>query len=84
MQGEHRIMIASSRQKLYFADFPVRQKYSFLKQQYEQMMPEPLQSHPRVCDFYTIHATFLLFKFRPEEITGVHDGNVLSFIGNYM
>ena len=34
MQGEHRIMIANSRQKLYFADSLGREKYSFLKQHY--------------------------------------------------
>ena len=84
MQGEHWIMIAKSCQKLYFADSLGRKKYSFLKQQYEQMMPEPLQSHPSVCGFYTIYAAFHLFKFRHEEITGVHDVNVLSFISNYM
>ena len=79
MQGEHWIMIANFRQKLFFADSLGRKKYSFLKQQYEQMMPEPLQSHPSVCGFYTMYAAFHLFKFR-EEITGVHDVNVLSFI----
>ena len=33
MQVEHWIMIAKSRQILFFADFPGRRKYSFLKQQ---------------------------------------------------
>ena len=84
MQGEHWTIIANFPQKLYFADSHGRKKYSFLKQQYEQMMPEPLQSHPSVFGFYTIYAAFLLFKFRQEEITGVHDVNVLSFISNYM
>ena len=84
MQGEHWIMIANSREKLYSTDSLGRKKYSFLKQQYEQMMPEPLQSHPSVCGFYTIYAAFHLFKFRQEEITGAHDVNVLSFISNYM
>ena len=84
MQGEHWIMIANSRQKLYFADSLGSKNYSFLKQQYEQMMPEPLQSHPSVCGFYTIYAAFHLFNFRQEEITGVLDVNVLSFISNYM
>ena len=84
MQGEHCIMIAKSCQILYFADSLGRKKYSFLKQHYEQMMPEPLQSHPSVCGFYTIYAAFHLFKFRQEEFTGVHDVNVLSFISNYM
>ena len=67
MQGEHWIMIANSCQKMYFEDFLGRKKYSFLKQHYEQMMPEPLQSHPSVCGFYTIYAAFHLFKFRQEE-----------------
>ena len=84
MQGEHWIMIANSRQKLYFADSLGRKKYSFLKQQYEQMMPEPQQSHLSVCGFCTIVAAFHLFKFRKEEFTGVHDVRVLSFISNYM
>ena len=84
MQGEHWIMIANSRHKLYFADSLGRKKYSFHKQQSEQMMPAPLQSHPSVCGFYTIYAAFHLFKFRQEEITGVHDVIVLSFISNYM
>ena len=84
MQGEHWIMIANSRQKLNFADSLGRKKYRFLKQQYAQMMPEPLQSHPSVCGFCTLYAAFHLFKFRQEEITGVHVVNVLSFISNYM
>ena len=77
-------MIANSCQKMHFADFLGRKKYSFLKQQYEQMMPEPQKSHPSVCGFYTIYAAFHLFNFRQGEITGVHDVNVLSFISNYM
>ena len=84
MQGEHWIMIAKSCQILYFADSIGLKKYGFLKQHYEQMMPDPLQSHPTVCGFYTIYAAFHLFKFRQEEVTGVHDVNVLSFISNYM
>ena len=84
MQSEHWIMIGNSRQILYFADSLGRKKYSFLKKQYEQMMPEPLQFHPSVCGFYTIYATFHLFKFRQEENTGFHDPNVLSIISTYM
>ena len=72
MQGEHWMMIANSRQILYLGDFLGRKKYGFLKQRYEQMMPEPLQSHPSVCGFYTIYAAVHLCKFRQEEITGVH------------
>ena len=64
MQGEHWIMIANYRQKSFFADSLGRERYSFLKQQYEQMMPEPLQSHPSVCSFYTIYAAFHLIKLR--------------------
>ena len=84
MQGEHWIRIAKFCQILYFAYSLGRKKYSFLNQHYEQMMPEPLQSHPSVCGLYTIYAAFHLFKFQQEEITGVHDVNVLSFISNYM
>ena len=62
MQGEHWIMIPNSCQKLYFADSLGRKMYSFLKQQYEQMMPEPLQSHPSVYGFYTIYAVFSSLK----------------------
>ena len=75
-------MIANSCHKLYFEYSLARP--SFLKQQYKQMMPEPLQSHPSVCGFYTIYAAFQLFKFRQRDITGVHDVNVLSFIKNYI
>ena len=84
MQGEHWIMIANTRQILCFADSRGRNKYSFLRQHNEQMMPEPPQSHRSVCGFYTIYAGFHLFKFRQKENTGVHDVNVLSFISNYM
>ena len=84
MQGEHWIMIAKSRQILFFADVLGRKKYSFHKQLYEQMMPDPLQSHPSVCGFFTIYAASHLFKFQQEEITGVHDVNVLSLTSKYM
>ena len=77
-------MIASSRQIMFFADSLCRKNYSFLKQQYEQMMPEPLQSHSRVCGFYTIYAAFCLFNFRQEEYTEVRDFNILSFKSNFM
>ena len=85
MQGEHWIMIANFRHELFFADSLGRKRYSFPNNQhYKQMMPAPLQSHPSVCGFYTKYAAFHLFKFRQEEITGVHDVNVLTFISNYM
>ena len=84
MQGEHWILIANTRQILWFADSLARKWYSFLKQLYEQTMAEPLQPHPGVCGFYMINAAFIFFTFRQEKITGVHDVNVLSFISNYM
>ena len=86
MQGEHWIMIASFQNELNFADSLGRKGYSFLNnnQHYKQMMPAPLQFYPSVCGFYTIYAAFHLFKFRQEEITGVHDVNVLPFISKYM
>ena len=75
-------MIANSRQKLFSADSP--RQSSFLKQQYKQMMPHPLQSHPSVCDFYAIYAAFHLINFQQEENTGFDDINVLYFKSNYM
>ena len=85
MQCEHWIMIENFRLKLYFADSHGCKGYSFFKyQNYKQMMPAPLQFHPSVCGFYTIYAAFHIFKFRQEEITGINDLNVLSFISNYM
>ena len=84
LQGEHWIMVEKSCQKLYFSDSLDRKEYSSLKQQYEQMMPEPLQSHPSFCGFYTIYAAFNLFKFRQNEIAGVQDVNVLSLMSDYM
>ena len=85
MQGEHWIIIANFRHELYFADSLGRKGYIFFNNQhYKKMMPATLQSHTSVCGFYTIYAAFHLFKFRQEEITGVHDVNVPSFISNYM
>ena len=83
IQGEHWIMTTNSCQNLFFLDSLGRKRYSFLKQQYEQMMPEHLQSHPSVCGFYTIYAVPHLVKLREEENRGVHDVNVLSIISNY-
>ena len=75
-------MIANSRHNLQFTDLLGRP--SFLNQQYEQVMPEPLQSHPSVWGFYAIYAAFHLFNFRQAEVTEVYDVNVLSIISNYM
>ena len=76
-------MIANSHQLLVFAETLGHKKYSSFKQQYKQLMPEPLQSQPSVSGFYTIYAAFHLFKSPQEEITGVHDVNVLSFNSIY-
>ena len=84
MQGEHWIMIANFRHELYFADSLGCKGYSFLNQHYKQMMVAPLQSHPSVCGFYTIYEAVHLFKFRQEEITGIHDVIAVSLINNYM
>ena len=84
MQGEHWVMIANFRHEINLADSLRCKGHSFLKQHYEQMMPAPLQFHPSVCGFYTIYAALHLFKFQQEEITGVQDINVFSFISNYM
>ena len=85
MQDENWIMIANFRHELYFLDSLGCKGYRFLNNQHhKQMMPARLQSHPSVCGFYTIYTAFRLFKFRKEEITGVHDVNVLSFISNFI
>ena len=84
MQVEHWIVIANCRQILYFADSLGREKYSFLKQHFEQMMSEPVQSHPSVSRFYTIYAPFQLSIFQRDQITGIHDVNVIAFISIYM
>ena len=84
--GEHWIMIAKYHHELYLADslgLSIN-NYPFLKQNYNEMVRTRLQDHPSVCGFYTIYAAFHSFKFRQEEITGVHDVNVLSFISNFM
>ena len=82
MQGEHLIMFAHSCQKLYSAgslDQP-----SFFKQQYEQIMPEPLKPHSNVCGFCAINAAFQLLKFRQGEVTGVRNVIERSHISNNM
>ena len=75
-------MIAKFHHELNFADslgLSIN-NYPFLKQNYSQTIRTRLQDSPNVCGFYTIYAAFQLFKFQQEELTGVHDVNVLSFI----
>ena len=84
MQGEHHIMIAKSRLILFFADFPGRKKYSFLKintiwwcrNNYSHIL------------IFAVSAQYMqlfhLLKFRPEEITWVYDVNELSLKKNYL
>ena len=86
MPVEHWIMIAKFHHDLHFADsigLPIN-NYPFLKQNYSQMVQTRLQDHHSVCSFYTIYAAFHLFKFQQEELIGVHDVNVFSFISNFM
>ena len=83
MSGEHWVVIAKFKKQLYFAD-SLGGSCNFLKQDYQKMVPVKLQSHPSVCGFYAIYSAFHLFKFQQEQLTGVHDVNVLSFISNYM
>ena len=83
MSGEHWVMIANFKQHLYFAD-SFGGSRTFIKQDYQKMVPVKLQSHPRVCGFFAIFSYFHLFKFQQEQITGIHDVNVLSFISIYM
>ena len=79
-------MIAKFHHELYFAHSLALSinNYPFLKQNYRQMVQTRLQDHPSVCGFYTIYAALYLFKFQQEEITGVRDVNVLSFISIIM
>ena len=83
-QGEHSIMNANSCHQLYFADALGSQKHSFSKQKYKWIMPEILQSHPSVCHFYKMYATFHLIKIRQQKNTEVHDVIVLPDISIYM
>ena len=82
MSGEHWVMIAKFKQQLYFAD-SLGGSCSFLKQDYRKMVSVKLQSSC-VCGFYAIYSAFHLFKFQQEQLTGVHDVNVLPFISNYL
>ena len=84
--GEHSIMIAKFLCELHSADSLGLsiENVIFLKQNYSQMVRTRLQDHPSVCGFFTNYAAIDLFKFQQEEITGVHDVNVLSFISNFM
>ena len=84
MQSEHWNMIAKLRHQLYFADSLGRKDYKFLEKNYKWMIPERLQLHQSLCGFCTIYAAFLIVKLGQEEITGVHNLNVLPFISNYM
>ena len=84
MQGEHWIMIAKLRHQFYFADSFGRKDFNFLRKSYKRLIPERLRRHQSFYGFYTLYAAFRLFKFGQEEITGVHNLNVLSFISNYM
>ena len=79
-------MIAKFHYELYFANSLGLSfnKYPFLKQNYSQKVRARLQDHPSVCGFYTIYEAFHLFKIQQEEVTGVHDVKVLSFISNFM
>ena len=84
--GEHWIMIAKFHHEMYFANslgLSIN-NYPLLKQNYSQMVRTRPQDHPSVCGFYTFYAAFHLFKFQQEEITGVHDVNVLFFKRNFM
>ena len=85
MQGEHWIMIANFFQIMSFANSLGRKKYSFLKQQYEQMMPEPLQTLPAFAVSTRYMQPFISSnsnKKKLQEIT--HDVNAPSVISNYM
>ena len=79
-------MILKFHLELFFADSLglSLNNYRFLKQNYSQMVRTRVQDHPSVRVFKTIFAAFHLFKFQRDQITGVHDVNVLSIISNFM
>ena len=77
MSGEHWVMIAKFKHRLYFADS--LGESTFLKQDYQKMIPLKLQSHSSVCGFCAKYSASHLFKFQQEQITGVHDVNLLFF-----
>ena len=84
--GEHWIMLATFHHQMYFADslgLSIN-NYPLLKQNYSQVVRTRLHDHPSVWGFYTLYAAFHLSNFQQEEITGVHDIIVLSFISNFM
>ena len=80
MQGEHWIMISSSRPYLHVSKCLECEKYSFFKQQYKQRC----QRLYSVCSFYKVYAAFHPFNFRQDENTGIHDVNVLLIISIFM
>ena len=59
IQSEH--LIRNYREKKFFADSFGSETYSMHKQHYEHKMPQPLQSHPNVCSFYTIYMQLSIF-----------------------
>ena len=84
MQGEKRELTAKFRHRLYIADsLKVKRTFPQAALEVDSRRSTTVPS-PSVCVFYTIYATFHLFKFRQEQIIGVHDVTVLSYISNYM
>ena len=79
-------MIAEFHQEVYFTNsFGLFvNNYPFPKQNYSQMIRTRLQDHSSVCGFETIYAAIHLFEFQQEEINGVPDANILSFISIFM
>ena len=76
------VIIAKFHHELYFFNSVGLSinSYPFLKPNYNQRVRTRLQPYPSVCGVYTIYAAFHLFKYQHEELTGAHDGNVLSFL----
>ena len=82
IQGEIWIMIAGFPHILSCEDS--LDLHSFFNQHYKQMVLKPQQSHRSVCGSHTIYTLFHVFKCQQEEVTGVHDVKLLSFIYNCM
>ena len=75
MQSDHLILIANSGQKMYSANFVVRENYRSLKKHYK------LMSHYNPIVVFAVSTRYMqLFK----QNTGVHGVSKLSFLSNYM
>ena len=85
MPGEHWITVAELHHEPYLADsLGSPSTIAFF---YSRITAKYFGQNFKITSVYAVSTQFLqvrLFKFQQEEITGVHDVNVLSFISNFM